>query len=142
MERLGLVPSVTEGRADERAGGRRLVLPLVISVAMLAALALSLVWLNLERTNLAYKVRELQRQVQEGLDLNAKLGIERDHLLSPHELGKKAGAMGLGSARPGQIRRLEDGAEAAGAADVLTEPAGRYPGGKDATAHDEKEDSQ
>lgn len=103
MARLGLDGSKTAGEP----GGQRLVLALVLSVAMLAALALSLVWLNLERTNLAYRVRDLQRQVQEGLDLNAKLGIERDHLLSPHELGKKAEAMGLGAARPGQIRRLE-----------------------------------
>lgn len=104
MQRLGLAPSAGESEP----GGQRLVLALVLLGAMLAALALSLVWLNLERTSLAYKVRELQRQVQEGLDLNAKLGIERDHLLSPHELGRKAEAMGLGSARPGQIRRLEE----------------------------------
>lgn len=104
MQRLGLSPSAGESEP----GGQRLVLALVLLGAMLAALSLSLVWLNLERTSLSYKVRELQRQVQEGLDLNAKLGIERDHLLSPHELGRKAEAMGLGSARPGQIRRLEE----------------------------------
>lgn len=104
MQRLGLVPATGE----RESGGQRLVLALVLLTAMLAALALSLVWLNLERTNLAYKVRDLQRQVQEGLDLNAKLSIERDHLLSPHELGRKAEAMGLGAARPGQLRRLED----------------------------------
>lgn len=104
MQRLGLAPSTGESEP----GGQRLVLALVLLGAMLAALSLSLVWLNLERTSLSYKVRELQRQVQEGLDLNAKLGIERDHLLSPHELGRKAEAMGLGSARPGQIRRLEE----------------------------------
>lgn len=104
MQRLGLASSTKESEP----GGQRLVLALVLLGAMLAALALSLVWLNLERTSLAYKVRELQRQVQEGLDLNAKLGIERDLLLSPHELGRKAEAMGLGTARPGQIRRLEE----------------------------------
>lgn len=101
LERLGL-------RSGPEPEGQRLVLGLVLSGAMLAALALSLVWLNLERTNLAYKVRELQRQVQQGLDLNAKLSVEREHLLSPHELGRKAEAMGLGAAKPGQIRRLEE----------------------------------
>jgi hypothetical protein len=89
-------------------GGQRLVLSLILSVAMLAALALTLVWLNLERTKMAYKERELQNQVSQGLDLNAKLSVEREHLLSPHELGKKAEAMGLGAAKPGQIRRMEE----------------------------------
>lgn len=91
----------------EGRGGQKLVLPLVMAVACLAALGLTLVWLNVERTKLAYKVRGLQREVEQRLDLNAKLGIEREHLLSPHELGKKAETLGLGAAKPGQIRRVE-----------------------------------
>ncbi|MCL1939076.1 MAG: hypothetical protein FWG04_00235 [Desulfovibrionaceae bacterium] len=90
------------------AGQSSLVLALIISVTTLAALALTLVWLNIERTKLAYRVRTLQSEVAQITDLNAKLGIEREHLLSPHELGKKAERMGLGPAKPGQIRRLQD----------------------------------
>jgi hypothetical protein len=90
------------------AGQGGLVLALVISVTTLAALALTLVWLNIERTKLAYRVRTLQNEVAQIIDLNAKLSIEREHLLSPHELGKKAERMGLGPAKPGQIRRLQD----------------------------------
>lgn len=105
MDRLGL------NKEEGEEGGQKLVLPLVLSVAMLAALALTLVWLNLERTKLAYKERELQKEVAQGLDLNAKLGVEREHLLSPHELGKKAEALGLGAAKPGQIRRMDEEAQ-------------------------------
>lgn len=92
------------------AGQGGLVLAMVISVVMLAALALTLVWLNIERTKLAYRVRTLQQEAAQSNDLNAKLGIEREHLLSPHELRKKAERMGLGPARPGQIRRMQESA--------------------------------
>jgi len=85
-----------------------LVLPMVISVTILVALALALTWLNIERTKLAYRVRVLQNEVVRITDLNANLSIEREHLLSPHELRKKAERMGLGPARPGQIRRIQD----------------------------------
>jgi hypothetical protein len=78
-----------------------------LSGAFLAALALSLVWLNIERTKLAYRARNLQRDLEQSLDLNAKLNVEREHLLSPHELGRKAEALGLGPAKPGRIRRME-----------------------------------
>lgn len=117
IERLGLEPGPEQG-------GQRLVLALVVSMTMSAALALSLVWLNLERTNLAYRVRELQNQVQKGLDLNSKLFIERDHLLSPKELDKKAGPMGLGAARPGQIRRIHEDGESSAQNDKLQDEKG------------------
>lgn len=90
----------------EQDGGRRLVLPLIVAVAMAAALALTLVWLNIERTKLAYRIRTLQQEVERSLDMNAKLSVEREHLLSPHALGRQAEEFGLGPARPGQIRRM------------------------------------
>jgi hypothetical protein len=80
---------------------------MVLSAAFLAALALSLVWMNIERTKLSYRLRNLQNEMEQAIDLNAKLNVEREHLLSPHELGKKAETLGLGAAKPGQIRRIE-----------------------------------
>jgi hypothetical protein len=71
-------------------GQGALVLTLVISVTILVALALTLTWLNIERTKLAYQVRVLQNEAARISDLNAQLSIEREHLLSPRELGKKA----------------------------------------------------
>lgn len=85
---------------------RGMVLTLVIAVATLIALALLLVWLNIERTKLAYRVRILQHTLTEKIDTAARLNVEREHLLSPHQLGKQAEKMGLGPAKPGQIRRI------------------------------------
>ena len=95
------------GEEPAQGWGQNLVLALIISVTTLAALALTLVWLNIERTKLAYRMRVLQHEVDERIDLNAKLSVEREHLLSPRELGKKAELMGLGPAKTGQIRRLD-----------------------------------
>jgi hypothetical protein len=100
-------PSDRAALAPE-AGQESLILPLVISVTILVALALALVWLNIERTKLAYRVRVLQNEVARTTDLNARLSIEREHLLSPHELGRNAERMRLGPARPGQIRRIQN----------------------------------
>ena len=98
----------TPQEAEPGAGQGGFILALVVSVTTLVALALTLVWLNIERTKLAYRVRTLQKEVTQVTDLNAKLSIEREHLLSPHELGRKAERMGLGPAKPGQIRRLSE----------------------------------
>ena len=112
-------------KAGSEADQGGLVLPLVISLTILAALALTLIWLNIERTKLAYQVRVLQHDVARIVDLNAKLSIEREHLLSPHELGRKAERMGLGPARPGQIRRIqEDGT--GGLSPLAAPPAQQY----------------
>ncbi|MDR2801390.1 MAG: hypothetical protein LBB52_09070 [Desulfovibrio sp.] len=97
----------TRGRPEGEETPRGPVLAMVFSVAFLAALALSLVWMNIERTKLSYRLRNLQNELEQAIDMNAKLNAEREHLLSPHELGKKAETYGLRAARPGQIRRLE-----------------------------------
>ena len=118
------------GPQDEETGAAQggFILALVISVTTLVALALTLVWLNIERTKLAYRVRTLQKELAQVTDLNAKLSIEREHLFSPHELGAKAERMGLGPAKPGQIRRLsESGAEGEGSGPEATE-SGRHNG--------------
>ena len=103
--------SLRQGRFGEEPAhgrGQNLVLALIVSGAMLAALGLTLVWLNIERTKLAYRTRVLQHEADERIDLRAKLSVEREHLLAPGELGKKAEALGLGPAKAGQIRRLDN----------------------------------
>ncbi len=99
MQRLGLA-------GEEEEQGQGVVLALIVSVLLLAALGLTLVWLNIERTKLAYNLQSMQRSMETRLELNAKLGVERDQLLSPRELGKKAADLGLRAALPGQIRRM------------------------------------
>lgn len=95
------------GAPESKTQGQGMVLALVLSISILAAVGLILVWLNIERTKLAYRARTLQHEVEQARQLNAKLGVEREHLLSPSQLGKKAEEMGLGPAKPGQIRRMD-----------------------------------
>ena len=86
--------------------GQYLVLAMIVSVLGSLALGLTLVWLNLERTRLAYDIRTMQREVGIRADLGAKLQAEREFLLSPHVLGAKAEQLGLYTAKPGQVRRM------------------------------------
>ncbi len=94
--------------------GQGMVFALVASILSLLALGLLLVWVNIERTKLAYRQNSLQREVDKREELNAKLGIERDHLLSPQQLGERAADMGLFNAKPGQIRRVDTPGSPAG----------------------------
>lgn len=93
--------------APPAGNGHSLVLPLIFSALSLLALGLVLVWLNLERAKLSYRLNTLQRELRSLVEYNTKVTIERDHLLSPAELGRKAADIGLHTARPGQLRRLE-----------------------------------
>ena len=87
--------------------GRGIILALIVSVLISIAVALFLVWLNVERTKLAYRAHSLQRDVDRVMETRAKLEVERNFLISPQELSKRAEAMGLRPALPGEIRRME-----------------------------------
>lgn len=88
----------------ERAGNS-LVLALVLSTMCLAALSLMLVWLNLQRMQMGYRMRELNTEVESLTEFSAKLAVEREHLLS--RIGERAREMGLAPAKPGQTRRMD-----------------------------------
>jgi hypothetical protein len=79
---------------------------MIVSFMGSLALGLTLVWLNLERTRLAYDIRNMQREVSIRADLGAQRQAEREYLLSPHVLGAKAEELGLFTAKPGQVRRM------------------------------------
>ena len=104
LNRFGLGDADT---GDAEHGGQAMVMALVFSLSVLAAIALLLVWLNIERTKLAYTACNLQREVEAAQELNGKLIIERESLLRHGRLGDKADQLGLGPAKPGQIRRME-----------------------------------
>ncbi len=80
---------------------------LVLSLALAMLLGLGLVWLNIERVQLAYDMRRLELEARELGGLVDKLGIERANLLAPYNLRRKAPEYGLRPAKTGQIRRLE-----------------------------------
>ena len=92
---------------DKEGPGRGIVLALILSAMLFIALALFLVWLNVERTRLAYRAHSLQRDLDARMELQSKLEVERNFLISPQELSKRAAAMGLRPALPGEIRRME-----------------------------------
>lgn len=75
---------------------------------VLAALGFRLasVWLNIERTDLAYGIERSENEIEAIAKHVAKLEVERDNLLSPYQLKELAIKHGLGPAEPGQIRRL------------------------------------
>jgi|GEM_PF-919281 len=96
---------IDNAEATERPG-QYLVLAMIVSFMGSLALGLTLVWLNLERTRLAYDIRNMQREVSIRADLGAQRQAEREYLLSPHVLGAKAEELGLFTAKPGQVRRM------------------------------------
>ncbi len=82
------------------------LLALVLSLLFSLVIGLSLVWLSIERTDTAYSIRQIRSETERKIALRNKLEVERDKLLAPYELGRKAAAFGMKEARPGQIRKL------------------------------------
>ena len=78
-------------------------------LVLLLAVGLSLVWLNIERWDMAYRIERLERELEDKSSLVAKLEVEKGNLLSPQRLRKLAKDFDLAQARPGQIRHLEAG---------------------------------
>lgn len=79
---------------------------LVVSLLINFGLGLTMVWVNTQRTNLAYRLQKAQHEYSAAAAYTAKLEIERDRLLSPYYLERKARELGMRNAQPGQIRRL------------------------------------
>ena len=79
----------------------------LLSLLFSMVLGVALIWLSIDRNDTAYSIHKLQKRVEEARSHVNKLEVERDSLLSPYELGKKAEELGMGMADPGQVRRLE-----------------------------------
>ncbi|MGE4291286.1 MAG: hypothetical protein AB7E32_03650 [Desulfovibrio sp.] len=79
---------------------------LVALVLVALGFRLASVWLNIERTDLAYGIEQSENDIERISKHVAKLEVERDNLLSPFQLKELAIKHGLGPAEPGQIRRL------------------------------------
>ncbi|ADU63769.1 MAG: hypothetical protein KUA35_15780 [Pseudodesulfovibrio sp.] len=72
------------------------------------SLGLGAVWLNIERMDVAYDLRKMEKSLNQKEALAVKLSVERNNLVSPYQLKKLAGKLDLGVAAPGQIRRFTD----------------------------------
>ena len=90
------------------------LLAFIISLLLSLLMGLALVWLSIERTDKAYSIRQLRNEVEQRAVLKTKLEVERDRLLAPHVLRRKAIQLGMSEAKPGQIRRMSDPGPEAG----------------------------
>lgn len=71
-------------------------------------LGLGLVWVNIERVDLAYELKTLERELQEKQEQNSKLQVERHYLLAPATLRDRAEKSGLRPPRRDQIRTMQE----------------------------------
>jgi len=70
-------------------------------------LGLTLVWVNIERVDHAYKLKALEREYQEMLEQHSKLQVELHYLLAPPTLRDRAEKAGLRPPARDQIRMVE-----------------------------------
>ena len=80
---------------------------IVLGVLSSLVMGLVMVWSNIERMDVNYFINQLQISVKERQEHRSKLETEREFLLSPNELGRKAEALGMRQPEPGQVRRLD-----------------------------------
>ncbi len=80
------------------------ILLLVLGTLSAMFMSLVLVWVNIERMDTSYFINTLQIDIREKHGHKAKLEVEREYLLSPHELGRKAEELGLHQPKVGQVR--------------------------------------
>lgn len=70
-------------------------------------LGLGLVWVNIERVDLAYELKSLERELQSKQDQYSKLQVERHYLLAPTTLRERAEKAGLRPPHRDQIRMVQ-----------------------------------
>lgn len=104
MKKLSVgLPSRGQGKVQTKSWLLLLALGLLTCMTM----CLILVWSNIERIDTTYFINIAQNKLQERKALRAKLEVERERLLSPYELRRKAEEIGMKEPKPGQVRRME-----------------------------------
>lgn len=90
-----------------RPSGRGWLLVLAWGILACMAMGLVLVWVNIERMDTNYFINIAQNTLNERKSLRAKLQVERERLLSPYELRRRAEEFGMKEPKPGQVRRMQ-----------------------------------
>lgn len=90
-----------------RPAGRGWLLVLAWGILACMAMGLVLVWVNIERMDTNYFINIAQNTLNERKSLRAKLQVERERLLSPYELRRRAEEFGMKEPKPGQVRRMQ-----------------------------------
>ncbi len=85
---------------------------MAFSLFLMLVFGMGLVWLNIERVDMAYEITRLQGEIDQATALTAKLEVERDTLITPGRLRELAAQFGLGPAKAGQIRWMTESGEA------------------------------
>ncbi len=91
----------------------------VAAAAAALLLGVAVVWVNIERMDLAYRLEQIEARQADTMDLRAKLQLERDNLASPYRLRKKAEELGMRPAQPGQLRQAPPARSQDAGPDVL-----------------------
>lgn len=94
-------------KSDQKRGGRGWLLASMLGVMSLVVMGLIQVWSNIERMDTTYFINIAQTKLNERRALRAKLEVERERLLSPYELKRKAQEFGMREAAATQVRRLQ-----------------------------------
>lgn len=79
----------------------------VLELLSLPVMGLMLVWSGIERTDTTYFINIAQTEAREKQILHNKLQVEKERLLSPYELRKKAEQFGMREPGSGQVRKME-----------------------------------
>lgn len=87
---------------------------MAFSLLLMLVFGMGLVWLNIERVDMAYEITRLQGEIDQSTALSAKLEVERDTLITPGRLRELAVQFGLGPAKSGQIRWVGENGETIG----------------------------
>ncbi|MBR4741630.1 MAG: hypothetical protein IK079_01865 [Desulfovibrio sp.] len=90
-----------------RRGGRGWIFAFVLGVLSLLIMLLVHVWISIERMDTSYSITRIQEAIKEKRAHLAKLEVEHERLLTPHELRQKAQALGMHEPNPGQIRSIQ-----------------------------------
>lgn len=96
-----------KSRSSRERSGKGWLLAFVLELLSLVIMWLVMVWAGIERTDTMYFINIAQNEVREKLALHAKLEVEKERLLSPQELRRKAAELQMREPKPGQIRRIE-----------------------------------
>lgn len=87
---------------------------MAFSLFLMLVFGMGLVWLNIERVDMAYEITRLQGEIDQATSLASKLEVERDTLITPGRLRELAVQFGLGPAKSGQIRWVGENGETLG----------------------------
>ena len=87
--------------------GKRWFLMLLGLGVLALVLGQASVWLNIERVDMAYELRKMEKELSARTTLLGKLEVESNNLVSPQQLKVLAERHGLAPATSGQMRRIE-----------------------------------